>query len=112
MGNLFKAANEVVLKSLQAKGYDILDTNLDCEFDITATIDDELHFISVLVDIGHFDEPPISKDERTSIEISMMKYLAAHNLVNAKLSFDVISVMVFESGRAFIRHHIDALSKD
>jgi len=99
---------------LGRQGITVLDRNWRCrsgEADIVAREDDEVAFIEVKTRASlsaGLPEEAVTREKRRKYEGIAVYYLASHALPSLRVRFDVISVIVVEEGRAFLRHHRDA----
>lgn len=108
--------NRCVQASLDAmanKGYELLDFPYECEdsfFDIVAKDDDVLVFAKVLC--GQLIMPNMNtgSDTRARFEKAAANYLASNDEVNIRVRFDIISYLIIDDHKAFVRYHRNALA--
>lgn len=99
---------------LERRGLEIVDMNWRCPFgeaDIIAIEDGVLAFIEVKTradeEMG-FPEEAVTKEKRARYEKIAAAYLANHDHGDMPIRFDVISITMIASDRAFLRHHRNA----
>jgi putative endonuclease len=103
---------------LQEKEFKIIERNWTCkagEADIIALDHDTLVFIEVKTRSTQYcglPEDAVTQKKRTKYENIAIRYLATHHLPSSRVRFDVISLMVMDGQRAFLRHHRDAYCTD
>lgn len=107
---------KAAIKFLERQDYKILElgwTSKAGEVDIIATDIDNLIFIKVethsKIDDG-LPEDRMKKKTRQRFEQSAIEYLSHADIRDVIVRFDVISMVVVDEERAFLRHHINALS--
>lgn len=111
---LGRRGERAAVRFLEAKDYEILDTNWTCfagEADIVCLDGDTLCFVEVKTRRGTttgFPEEAITSRKRARYEKIAGCYLKEHDLVDLRVRFDVISIMVIAENRAFLRMHINA----
>lgn len=103
---------------LSRRGYDILERNWKCkagEADIIARDDDTLVFVEVKsrrdCDKGMPAEA-VTKAKRERYERIAASYLAATDVLDVRVRFDIVSILVIPPDRALVRHNIDAFGHD
>ena len=106
-------AQEAAVKFLDSKGYIIVENGwahgADA-VDLIAKDGDDLVFIDVLVGEG-FRGMPEEKPDRGKFERLAVAYLAeADGSCNLAIRYDIVSLLVVNSDRALLRHHVNALS--
>lgn len=119
MSNLSISATEAASRYLGHRGYTVLETDWTCPAgtaDIVAKDGDILVFADVSsrnsAECG-FPSESRSKKVRTQRENIAIAWLAEHqDAVNETVRFDNLALLVVDSERAFIRHHINALGAD
>jgi putative endonuclease len=98
--------------------FEIIERNWRCkagEADIIAVENDTLVFIEVKTRATQscgLPEDAVNQKKRTKYENIAIKYLATHDRPSSRVRFDVISLMVIENQKAFLRHHRDAYCTD
>lgn len=99
---------------LERRGFEIVDMNWRCpygEADIIAIEDGVLAFIEVKTradeEMG-FPEDAVTKEKRARYEKIAASYLMDHDHGDMPVRFDVISITMIASDRAFLRHHRNA----
>lgn len=107
---------------LERKGFTILDRNWRCtagEADIIAVLDtewgSELHFIEVktrMSTASGFPEEAVGPEKRRKYEVISEIYLQRHKCEEARVTFDIISILVTAPDRAFLRMHCNVLGSD
>ena len=99
---------------LERRGYDILERNWNCEagaIDIVARDEDVLVFVEVVVQDaadGPIPEEDLTPEKRSAAELAAGGYLAAANSDDVTVRFDIVSLLIINSSRALLRHHINA----
>lgn len=99
---------------LERRGLEIIETEWSCELggiDIVAKDDDALVFTCVTCrDAAESGLPKddISDDRREKLERIAAKFLETFEGIDVVIRFDLISMLVLGTDRAFIRHHINA----
>lgn len=119
MSNLSISATEAASRYLGHRGYTVLETGWTCPAgtaDIVAKDGDILVFADVSsrdsAERG-FPSESRSKKMRTQRENIAIAWLAEHeDAANETVRFDNLALLVVDSERAFIRHHINALGAD
>ena len=118
MSNLNEKATRAASRSLEHRGYDILEEGWASPAgtsDIIATEGDTLVFVDVRArrdtDVGFPSEPPTAA-ERTRREMIALAYLSEHDMTEMAVRFDNIALMAVGDDRALLRHHIGCLSAE
>lgn len=119
MSNLSISATEAASRYLGHRGYTVLETAWACPAgtaDIVAKDGDVLVFADVSfrnsAERG-FPSESRSKKIRTQRENIAIAWLVEHaDAVNETVRFDNLALLVVDSERAFIRHHINAFGAD
>ena len=99
---------------LERRGMEILDVNWKCfagEADIVALDEGVLSFVEVKTRRGiekGFPEEAVDAKKRARYERIAACYLQEHDYVDMRVRFDVISILVISSERAFLRMHLNA----
>ena len=115
MKDLKERAIKATKLFLERRGYEVIETGWECPagaIDVVATDDEALVFVEVSVRDaaeGGFPEGSGPKD-RGRRETAVIAYLADHEGVDRPVRFDNVSLVVFGENKAFLRHHINALS--
>lgn len=119
MSNLSISATEAASRYLGHRGYTVLETAWTCPAgtaDIVAKDGDVLVFADVSSRNSAkrgFPSESRSKKIRTQRENIAIAWLAEHaDAVNETVRFDNLALLVVDSERAFIRHHINAFGAD
>lgn len=101
-------------KYLENKGYEILDTNWTCklgEIDIVAKDRDSLVFVEVKTRSNlktGLPEDAVDAKKRKKYECLAAMYIKDTDFVNIAVRFDVVGILVINSTRALLRHHVNA----
>lgn len=104
---------DAISKYLDKRGWPILEREYQCEFgsvDFVANDNNDVVFINVVAEYKDNNEPienNISISDFEGIAISWLKDNPDIN--DVPIRFDTISMKVFSSNRALIRHAINAL---
>lgn len=119
---LGRKGENAACKFLERKGFTILDRNWVCaagEADIIARIDSEygseIHFIEVKTrksTARGFPEEAVDAEKRRKYEVIAEIYMQQHYCEEARVTFDIISILVTQPDRAFLRMHCDVISTD
>lgn len=102
---------------LKMKDYIILERNWHCisgEADIIAIDGDCLVFVEVKTRKGTgkgFPEEAVTARKRTKYERIAECYLNEYDGANARIRFDVMSIILLASGRAYAKHIINAFGQ-
>lgn len=111
---------KAMLKYLEKQDYEILDyfDAIDAPIDFVTRRPggDGICFVSGRVHTGVNHFPTDSDVNRAAMEFEALQWLMAHqdddSTRDQGISFDVLDMIVFGDDRAFLRHHINALSAD
>ena len=107
---------EAAARYLERRGFTILDRCWACDagsIDIVAEDDCDLVFVEVETKMNSGDGMPEyggESEKRRTLEAIAAEYLKSYCDVDIAVRFDVISILVIGTDRAFLRHHINALS--
>lgn len=119
MSNLSIKATEAASRYLDRRGYTVLETGWTCPAgtaDIVAKDGDTIVFVNVSSRDGSergFPSEHCGKKARTKRESIAIAWLSEHeDAVNETVRFDNLALLVVDSERAFIRHHINAFGAD
>ncbi|MDR0347796.1 MAG: YraN family protein [Coriobacteriales bacterium] len=105
---------EIACAFLKNGGAKIIERNWKCqagEADVIAREGEDLVFIEVKTRTSAsagFPEDAVTRKKRQRYEKIAMEYLFSHNLPSARVRFDVMSLLLSEDGKTFLRHHRDA----
>jgi putative endonuclease len=115
-----KIASDIAKHYLTGKGIEIIATDHTCEYgkaDIIARDGNELVF-AIVEGRRHterglpgFPEERITAAGRRTAELVALDYLSKHQHRTSQVRFDILSVIVTDEHRAFLRHHYDAYSQ-
>lgn len=114
--DLATRAKEAAAAFLKRRDYEILDRNWHCRAgiaDLVCMDDDTVVFVGVNAQSDSskgFPSEETHHKRRSQFERIAMSYLESHNLSNVSVRFDVVSIVVLGSSRAFLRHHINAFA--
>lgn len=103
---------------LEKKGFEILETNWSCfagEADIIALDGSTLCFVEVKTRTGvqkGFPAEAVDSKKRARYEKIAACYLQGYDKTDISVRFDVISILVLNKNRAFLRLHTNAFSCD
>lgn len=115
---LGRRGEDAAARYLTARGYDIVVRNWTCSFgeaDIIARDGDTVVFVEVKTRTGLSNGLPseaVTKEKRARYEKIACAYLMDSDFVDVPVRFDVVAILVMDSNRALIRHHIDAFGAD
>lgn len=114
---LAQKGHEAAVKFLQSREYEILDENLKFEdgtIDIVAKDDGNIVFVQVSVRDSSSKGLPseaMSNSKRMRLERMAIEYLKDNAAdFRGGIRFDTIGIVVVGDDRAFIRHHINAMT--
>lgn len=99
---------------LECRGYEILERNWSCfagEADIIALDGDTLCFVEVKTRRGlekGFPAEAVTRAKRTRYESIAACYLHDHHYCDIAVRFDIVSLVVLDDHRAFLRLHTNA----
>lgn len=103
---------------LSRRGYDIIERNWRCragEADIIARDGESIVFVEVKsrrdCDKGMPSEA-VTKEKRERYERIAACYLAVTDVLDVRVRFDIVSILIIPPDRALVRHHIDAFGQD
>lgn len=109
---------QAAMRYLERRGFEILERNWTCPFgeaDIIAQDGSTLVFVEVKTrsntDKG-LPEEAVGKDKRARYERIAALFLQSYDAVDVSVRFDVISILVLGTDKAFLRHHVSAFSSD
>lgn len=111
---LHTRGNEAAARFLERRGYEILEQGWSClegTADIICKGNSGVVFVEVKArsDIEKgFPSEAMNHLERNKLELVAMNYLKEADLVDTSVRFDVISIVVLDENRAFLRHHLNA----
>lgn len=115
MKDLKERAIKATKLFLERRGYGVVETGWECPagaIDVVATDDETLVFVEVSARAtaeGGFPEGG-GREDRGRRETVAIAYLAEHEGVDCPVRFDNVSLVVLGEDKAFLRHHINALS--
>ena len=107
---------QAAARFLERQGYDVIERDWECKsgtMDLIVSDEDALVFVEVKTRSNNdhgLPEEAISKDKRATCEKIAIAYLATAGVRDMAVRFDVVSILVVGEDRAFLRHHINALS--
>lgn len=99
---------------LERKGYEILDSNWESEAgsaDIVARDESTIVFFEVNSRAGTdagFPRMSDTEAKRDRFERVAIAYMTSHNVTDASIRFDIISMVVVGENRAMLLHHVEA----
>ncbi len=103
---------------LTRRGYDIIHRNWKCkagEADIIARDNETLVFVEVKsrrdCDKGMPAEA-VTREKRERYERIAASYLAVTDVLDVRVRFDIVSILIIPPDRALVRHNIDAFGRD
>lgn len=115
--DLGRRGEDAAAKFLERHGYEIVARNWTCsagEADIIARDGDALVFVEVKTrsntEKGLPEEAitPAKRKRYEKIAVSFLKGFDLDEADDVQVRFDVVSILVVSSDRAFVRHHINA----
>lgn len=109
-----KWAVDATARFLSRKGYEILDKHPDQGFaQIVAKEDETVVFVSVAARLGADKGLPCEELNREDAEASAIAWLARNPSAptDCRMRFDSIAILALDNGKAFLRHHINALGE-
>lgn len=112
--NIEEWAVGATARFLSRKGYEILDKHPDPGFaQIVAREDGTVVFVSVAARLGADEGLPSEELDREGAEASAIAWLASNPSAPAdcRMRFDSIAILALGNGKAFLRHHINALGE-
>lgn len=111
---LGRRGEAAAVRFLKRRGLDVLETNWSCfagEADIIALDEGDLCFIEVKtrsqVEKG-FPAEAVDARKRERYERIAACYLQTYGDAEARVRFDVISILVLSNHHAFLRYHVNA----
>ena len=103
---------------LTRRGYDIIHRNWKCkagEADIIARDNETLVFVEVKsrrdCDKGMPAEA-VTREKQERYERIAASYLAVTDVLDVRVRFDIVSILIIPPDRALVRHNIDAFGRD
>lgn len=119
MKNLMERAFQAASRYLTLKGYEMLDDSWEDpvtgdQVGVVADDDGDIVFATVSARTGVDGFGKEAKD-RGRLESLAAKWLASHqedDLVDRRVRFDDISMLVVSENRALLRHHVNTLIVD
>lgn len=99
---------------LEQRGYEIVARNWTCklgEIDIVALYDNIVVFVEVKTRknlLTGLPEDAVTAKKRKKYECLAAMFLQDHDYVDMPVRFDVIGILVINSKKALIRHHVNA----
>ena len=109
---------DAAARFLVHRGYDIIERNWTCfagEADIIARDGDAVVFVEVKTRSGFSNGLPseaVTKEKRARYEKIACAFLSEYDVVDVPVRFDVVSIVLIDSDRAMVRHHLDAFGTD
>jgi putative endonuclease len=101
---------------LENSGSKVIEREWKCESGIADLIvkeNDELAFVQVnarRASAAGLPEDVVTKSTRSKFELLALNYLSTHNLPSCRVRFDIISILLADDNKAFLKHHRDALA--
>lgn len=111
---LGRRGEEAAANFLERRGFVILERNWTCfagEADIIASDGEVLVFAEVKTRRGirkGFPAEAVNANKRDRYERIALAYVQDHFYGEITVRFDVISIVVMDSGQAMVRHHLNA----
>lgn len=111
---LFTKAQKAATSFLARQGYTILERGWSClegTADIICKDDLAIVFAEVKARSGiekGFPSEEANQRSRNKLELIAMHYLKETDLVDMPVRFDMISIVVLDENKAFLRHHLNA----
>lgn len=115
---LGRRGEEAAARFLLNRGYRILERNWTCfagEADIIAEAEGVLVFVEVKTRRGTrygLPSEAVRRAKRERYERIALAYVRDHYFGEAVVRFDVVSLLVLDDDRAFVRHHLGAYSAE
>lgn len=109
-----KWAVDATARFLSRKGYEILEEPPDTEFaQIVAKEGETVVFVSVTARLGTDEGLPREELDREDAEATAIAWLVANPgaVNNCNMRFDSVAILALGNGKAFLRHHINALGE-
>ena len=114
MSYMKERAIEVAARSLEHRGYDVIETDWECETcgsDLIANDGGVLVFADVTADAeGGFPPEVRSSERRHAREQAALAYLATHKGSDMTIRFDDLVLVPIDEERYIVRHHINVLA--
>ena len=113
---LGRRGEEAAARFLERRGFEVLKRNWTCsagEADIIAQDEDTLVFVEVKTRSNTekgLPEEAVDERKRERYERIAAAFLQTYETVDIAVRFDVVSILVIGSERAFLRHHVNAFS--
>lgn len=114
---LHDRGTQAAVRYLEHKDYEILDQSWECPdgiIDIVALDDGVLCFIEVKINCDKkngFPSEAVTAQKRARMESIAASYLMEHEYTDIVVRFDIISLVVLDDKRAFLRFHVNAFGK-
>ena len=111
---LGRRGEEAAARFLERRGFEVIERNWKCiagEADIVALQEDTLCFVEVKTRSDAqkgFPSEAVTERKRDRYERIAACYLKDHVYDDLRVRFDVISILVLNNDRAFLRHHVNA----
>lgn len=111
---LGRRGEEAAARFLERRGYDIVARNWTCpigEVDIIARDESTLVFTEVKTRSNcekGLPEDAVGPEKRSRYEKLAAAFLKDYDVVDLRVRFDVVALLVIAPDRALVRHHIDA----
>lgn len=108
---LSEKGRKAVRKFLELRGCTVLDEPEEGHLNIVFEDDGELVFAICTVGHGQFEDPDFDK-LRPALEMEAIKWLssAKNAMLDCRLRFDSISIVVVSEDKALLRHHTNVLN--
>lgn len=114
---LGRRGEDAAARFLYRRGYDIVERNWTCaagEADIIARDGEAVVFVEVKtrtsIEKGLPSEA-VNHEKRSKYEKIAAMFLSQYDAVDVPVRFDVVSLLVIDSDRALVRHHINAFAE-
>lgn len=114
---LGRRGEDAAARFLYRRGYDIVERNWTCaagEADIIARDGEAVVFVEVKtrtsIEKGLPSEA-VNQAKRSKYEKIAAMFLSQYDAVDVPVRFDVVSLLVIDSDRALVRHHINAFAE-
>jgi putative endonuclease len=114
--SISKCGIELAAQYLSNAGAEVIECEWKCDIDIADLIikeADDIAFVQVKTRTSAssgLPEDTITKSTRSKFEQLALKYLTTHDLPSCRVRFDIISILLFDNSKAFLRHHRDAIA--
>ena len=116
--DLGRRGEDAAARFLDRHGYEIVERNWTCaagEADIIVRDGDAVVFVEVKTrsscECG-FPSEAVNAEKRERYERIAALFLQGYDVVDVPVRFDIVSIVVLESDRAMIRHHINAFGTE